>query len=95
MISLDTVITDDLKLEGYARDIVRLIQDMRKEAGYEVSDRISLSMSGEGSEAILQDFSEYITRETLSTLVASIASPDIEKSEEIDESLLINITLKK
>ena len=40
VIAMDTVITEALELEGYARDIVRVIQDLRKEAGYEVSDRV-------------------------------------------------------
>lgn len=45
VIAMDMVITEDLRLEGYARDLVRVIQDMRKEAGYEVSDRIRVNVS--------------------------------------------------
>lgn len=67
VVALDTTITDILRLEGYARDIIRLIQDMRKEADYSVTDRISLSMSGKGSEEILTQFGDMITSETLST----------------------------
>lgn len=44
VVGLDTTITENLKIEGYARDIIRLIQDMRKEAGYQVTDRIMLSL---------------------------------------------------
>lgn len=68
---------------------------MRKEAGYDVSDRISLSISGKGSEAILRDFSLYITRETLSTLVPNILTPDLEKSEVIDEGVAIVLSIQK
>jgi isoleucyl-tRNA synthetase len=67
VVALDTTITEALKLEGYARDIIRLIQDMRKEADYQVTDRITLSISGEGSEQILSQFGEMIASETLST----------------------------
>jgi isoleucyl-tRNA synthetase len=42
---LDTSITPELKLEGYARELIRSIQEARKQAGYDVSDRISLSIS--------------------------------------------------
>jgi len=42
---MDTVITESLKLEGIARDLVRSIQDLRKEAGYEVNDRIHISIT--------------------------------------------------
>ena len=47
VISLDTTITEALRLEGYARDVIRLIQDMRKDADYNVTDRITLSIIGE------------------------------------------------
>jgi isoleucyl-tRNA synthetase len=41
---LDKEITEDLLLEGYARDIVRFIQEARKEADYNVADRIQVSI---------------------------------------------------
>lgn len=63
---LDTVITDELKQEGQARDIVRLIQDMRKEAGYNVDDRIYIFVKAEGElkDAVAR-FADYIRKETL------------------------------
>lgn len=39
------MITPELELEGYARDLVRFIQDGRKEADYDLADRISLSIT--------------------------------------------------
>jgi len=45
VLSLDTKITEDLKEEGIMREIVRHIQDMRKEADYEISDRIFICIS--------------------------------------------------
>ena len=68
---------------------------MRKEAGYEVSDRILLSISGEGTEDTIRDFSGYISRETLSTIVSSMTHPDLEKTEEIQEGLIIVISIQK
>ncbi len=44
VIAMDTHITEELELEGFARDIVRVIQDLRKEAGYEVSDRVRVAL---------------------------------------------------
>lgn len=56
VISMDTTITEMLALEGYARDIIRAIQDMRKEADYQVTDRISLHIYGEHHDVILEHF---------------------------------------
>lgn len=64
MIALDTTITPELELEGYARDLVRIIQDMRKEANYDVADRISIALTGNISD-IQELYSEYILGETL------------------------------
>ena len=45
-VALDTTITDALRLEGLARDIIRQVQVARKEAGFRVEDRISLFVNG-------------------------------------------------
>jgi len=44
--ALDTTLTDALRDEGLAREIVRSVQDARKQAGLEVADRIALGVSG-------------------------------------------------
>jgi isoleucyl-tRNA synthetase len=69
---LDTSLTPDLEAEGLARDVIRAIQDTRKAAGLDVSDRIRLEVRG-GSESdvsALTRFSETIAGETLSRAVA-------------------------
>ena len=95
VVALDTTITEDLKLEGYARDIIRLIQDMRKEANYNVTDRISLSIIGEESASIVSRFGALIESETLSTLVSQIDLPDTMREESIDEDNVIQIAIKQ
>lgn len=47
VISLDTTLTQELVYEGYARDLIRSIQDMRKEMDYHVMDRLTLEVSGD------------------------------------------------
>lgn len=95
VIAMDTEISEDLKLEGYARDIIRMIQEMRKDAGYQVTDRISLCITGEGSGAILDHSGSLITQETLSILVAHIELPDGEKSEILEGDCEVQIRIKK
>jgi isoleucyl-tRNA synthetase len=49
-VALDLTLTAELRAEGYAREVVRLIQDARKSAGLEVSDRIAVRWSAAGTE---------------------------------------------
>jgi len=65
---LDTAITPELEREGYARDLVRAVQDARKEAGLDVSDRISLTLTvPQERVAAVREHQEFIARETLAT----------------------------
>ena len=65
-IALDTELSPGLIAEGYAREFVNRVQNMRKDAGYEVMDRIKIFYDGsEAMNKALQDFQPYITNETL------------------------------
>lgn len=66
VIALDTVITDELKAEGMARDFIRNIQNMRKEANFEVADRISIRVDcDEALKEVIEQHRDYISTETL------------------------------
>lgn len=91
VIAMDTVVTDELRLEGVARDLVRVIQDSRKEAGYSVSDRIRLSLSGEGVEPVIAAHAEYLEGETLSDLVADLPDADVTN---VAETEIGNVSVK-
>lgn len=95
VISLDTTISESLKLEGYARDLIRAIQEMRKEADYQVTDRISLHIFGEKHEEILASFGEMIQSETLATLSPLMVNPDLQKEVEIDEGITLTLQIEK
>ena len=63
---LDTQITDDLKEEGYVREILSKVQNMRKDKGFEVLDRIELYVSGNDTiEDVIKRHEEEIKKETL------------------------------
>ncbi len=66
-VGLDTKITDELKKEGYARDLVRGIQNLRKESGFEITDRITLALGGDADlKGAFDMFKDFIANETLS-----------------------------
>jgi len=67
MVGIDTVITEELEIEGLARDIVRRIQDLRKQADFDIDDMIETYYSGdEELTRVFQIEAEYIKEETLS-----------------------------
>jgi hypothetical protein len=71
---------------------VRQIQESRKDAQYNVDDRIKISISWINN--VLSSFKDYIQNETLSTIVDNLENPDLEKDIEIEE-LNVKIKLKK
>ena len=67
---LDTKLTPELIEEGFVREIISKVQTMRKEADFQVTDKIILSCSGNGKiETILQDHKEEIQSEVLAVEV--------------------------
>ena len=67
-VALDTVLDDELRREGLAREVVHAVQNARKEAGLDVEDRIALALGGDGEllDAV-RDHEGYVTGETLAT----------------------------
>jgi len=65
-IALDPEVTEELQLEGMIRDIVRSIQNLRKESGLEVTDRINLFISGSDTvKKAVENFEDHLLQETL------------------------------
>ena len=71
LVTLDTVVTDELKREGMARDFVRLVQTLRKDKDFNISDRIELSYSTPDSELAkaLRENEAYIAEQVLAVKV--------------------------
>jgi isoleucyl-tRNA synthetase len=68
LVGLDTTLDDALRREGLARELVRAVQDARKQAGLEVADRIILSIEGDAAVmAALAEHREYLMNETLAS----------------------------
>jgi isoleucyl-tRNA synthetase len=68
LVGLDTTLDDGLRREGLARELVRAVQDARKQAGLEVADRIVLSVEGDDAVmAALAEHRDYLMSETLAS----------------------------
>jgi isoleucyl-tRNA synthetase len=72
VVALDLTLTDSLRHRGLSRDVVRLVQDLRKTSGLDVSDRIELWLSG--LDQIAEHF-DYIAREVLAVSVTNGEGP--------------------
>ena len=78
IVSLDTTISDSLRLEGVLRDLIRQIQLMRKEANFEIDDRIIISANfSDELKNIIEENKEYFMNEVLCTdIVANLENFD-------------------
>ena len=79
-IALDIAVTDELKKEGVARELVNRIQNVRKESGFEVTDRVLVEVYATGADffelaAAIDDFYEYVTAQTLSEIDSVSSDP--------------------
>jgi len=88
-VALELELTPDLRREGLAREVVRLVQDARKTAGLDVSDRIVLGLQADGDLAeALRAHADEIAAETLATELyhADLAEATLRHETEIDGS---------
>ncbi|MCX6811010.1 MAG: class I tRNA ligase family protein [Candidatus Berkelbacteria bacterium] len=83
-IELDTELSDDLIAEGRAREFVRIIQGLRKNADFDISDRIETCYETEdaGLTDAIEKNSDYITKETLSESLKNKKGDSLDISEE-------------
>ena len=77
VVGLETALTPELVAEGLAREFVSNVQSMRKEADFEVTQRIAVTVEADDElRAALAAHAEYVTAETLATSLAYAACPD-------------------
>lgn len=96
-LALDLNLTRELEEEGFAREFVSKIQNMRKESGFEVSDRIDICYSLDSSfKTAIINFNSYICNETLAVNITEVTS--LGESDAVDingVSCRISIAKKK
>jgi len=79
-LALFTTITPELKIEGLARDLVRNIQQIRKESGFEIQDRISVTWYSDDQDVqqAIKTHGDYICKETLSDKISQCETSSLD-----------------
>ena len=96
-VAVDPHLTPELIQEGYARDLVRVVNTMRKDAGFDISDRIALGyVTDEAIGETMTHFGDYIKGETLATQLTAgaLADAGYEKIVNVDDHQ-VSLSLRK
>ena len=79
-VALDLEITENLRIEGQARELVKHIQTFRKESGFEITDRINITIEdSDVAKNIINNFKDYISTQVLAK--SFTISPKVENGE--------------
>lgn len=93
---LDTHISEELREEGHVREIISKVQNMRKESGFEVSDKIKLYVAGNDFlEDIIKKYDEFIMGETLTLDVIYNAEIEYTEFNINGEKLNISVSVQR
>ena len=84
-VAVVTEVTDELRDEGTARELVHRLQNMRRSAGFDIADRIATYYDGDGEVArVVERFDAYVRQETLSDRLVAGAAPEGAYTEQQD-----------
>ena len=90
-VALDITLTDELRREGVARELINRIQNIRKDSGFEVTDKIRVEIEAKELVAgAIEHFADYIASQTLAVEVKASAEPagEVVVDSDIDEQPL-------
>ncbi len=96
-VALDVQITEELRQEGIAREVVNKVQNLRKDSGFEVTDKIKLSIASQSeTDEAVNKYKEYIGSQTLASEVnlVDVANLKAASEVEIDKDLTMQISVE-
>ena len=97
-VALDVTLTEELKQEGLAREFINRIQNLRKDSGYEVTDKINIEIVKLSEiEGAINAFGNYIAEQTLANNISLVDSmkQDSAIDVEIEEGFVTQIAIAK
>ena len=91
-VALEIELTDELRQEGMARELINRIQNIRKDSGLDITDRITVTISpNEQMDAAIENFSDYIKTQVLANTI-EVADNDGTETEFDDFTLNVKVT---
>lgn len=97
-VALDIEVTPELRKEGIAREFVNRIQNLRKESGFDVTDKIVVRIeANERTDEAVRDFADYIAAQTLAqeVLIDGKLTADAAQRVELDADLSLLVSVRK
>jgi isoleucyl-tRNA synthetase len=92
-VALEVELTDALRQEGYARELINRIQNIRKDSGFEITDHVKVTVSSTAqTDAAINAFADYIKSQVLAD---SIVIADNDGKETDIDDVKVNIQVEK
>ena len=94
--ALDITLTDELKAEGMARELVNRIQNIRKNSDFNVTDKIDVQLEAhEAIQAAVDQFGDLISNEVLANSIRTVEGLDAGESIELPDGVQLHILVQK
>ena len=96
-VAMDITVTEELRREGVARELVNRIQNIRKESGFDVTDKIRVTIGRhEALAGAVESFGDYIAAQTLAVSVVMADASAMPGAQEIEiDDLKVGLSVEK
>jgi isoleucyl-tRNA synthetase len=94
-VALDITISEPLRQEGIARELINRIQNIRKSSGFEITDKITVKIAGnKNTDEAVKEFADYIGSQTLAKSV--VVSNDLSNATDLDfDDFVVKVQIDK
>ena len=96
-VALDITVTDELRREGIARELVNRIQNIRKTSGFDITDKIDVYIASNGeTDLVVEEYRDYMSRQVLANTFEILGALSGEAVTELDfDTFKVNIRIVK
>jgi len=95
-VALDITITDELRQEGIARELINRIQNIRKDSDFDVTDKVEITLEHHAEiDAAVENFKEYIAGQTLANSITLVNEVVNGVELDLDNDVVVKIAVKK